>query len=58
MFSRAVCGVATAMYSASAVISDCDSVPGNRAVVLCASSLLGVHTVILDSGKVSYSSSS
>ena len=23
---------------------------GNRAVVLCANSLLGVHTVILDSG--------
>ena len=31
---------------------------GNRAVVLCARSVLGVDTVILESGKVSYSSPS
>ena len=43
---------------AADVISDCDGVPGQyRAIILCARSVLGVHTVILDSGKVSYNSS-
>ena len=43
-FSRAACGVATAMYSASAVISDCDSVPGQQSrCTLCKQPLRGTQ---------------
>ena len=47
------------MSSASAVINDCDGVAGEQShCTLCKQPLRGIHTVTLDSGKVSYSSSS
>ena len=46
--------ISDAMSSVSAVISDCEGVPGQQSRCTLCNQRLRVDTVILDSGKLSY----